>query len=406
MTRRFPAALALAFPLTFVAGVDAQRAVSERPQPTDSAARRLEKLRQDERGPSPPTSQESAQRLEGIARENLREGDRGRAIELLSEAARRDPQSGEVFARLTLAYLANRDFEFARATLDAAAGRSDLRATAPELFAEVAEQFAGANRLDDAVAAWELSERFGGNDPAIRARLERARRELSVTLGQRLLQGERFAIYADAAISESVVAAAEAHLEREYLRQRELFGPGELPGPQVVILYAGRRFFSLVSVPDWVSGVFDGKIRISLDPGAGFTPETASVLSHELAHAWIRFLSKDRAAGWLHEGLAQWCEGRRLPRKDFRRVFEGQPVSSLAELETRFARRADRVAVRANYVEALGIVEYIAFSRGEGALACLVRDLGEGIDPEEALRRETGLTRTELVSRWKSWAGI
>jgi hypothetical protein len=227
-----------------------------------------------------------------------------------------------------------------------------------------------------------------------------------VTPGQRLVQGERFAIYSDAAVPEPVVREIEAHLEREYVRQRDFFAAPDLPAAQVVLLYAGRRFFSLVAVPDWVSGVFDGKIRISVDPGAGFTPEVGSVLSHELAHAWIRFVAKDGAAAWLHEGLAQWCEGRRIPRKDFPGAFSRHRVFSLAEMEGNFALRVDFGAARASYVEALGIVEYLVLSRGDGALVCLVRDLGDGIEPEEALRRETGWTGGELVSRWRAWAGV
>lgn len=379
---------------------------ADRARPADSPGARLEQLRQEERGPHPPSPQDAAARLGAIGQEYVRSGEIERAIEVFAEAARRDPSSGENLARWTLAYLDHGDFEFARATLEIAAGRADLRPASAVLYAAIAERFASANQLEDAVVAWELAENAEGGNPAIAARLERARRELSVTPGQRLLQGERFAIYSDAAVPEPVVRDIEAHLEREYVRQRDFFAAADLPAAQVVLLYAGRRFFSLVAVPDWVSGVFDGKIRISVDPGAGFTPEVRSVLSHELAHAWIRFVAKEPAAAWLHEGLAQWCEGRRIPRKDFPHAFARHKVFSLAEMERNFARRADLGAARASYLEALGIVEYLVSSRGDGALVCLLRDLGEGIETEEALRRETGLTGGELVSRWRAWAGV
>ena len=38
--------------------------------------------------------------------------------------------------------------------------------------------------------------------------------------------------------------------------------------------------------------------------------EQELLLSHELAHAFIRQASGGRAPGWLHEGLAQWAEGQ------------------------------------------------------------------------------------------------
>jgi hypothetical protein len=44
--------------------------------------------------------------------------------------------------------------------------------------------------------------------------------------------------------------------------------------------------------------------------------------------------------------------------------------------------------------------------RGSGAVACLVRDLGEGAAPEEALRAGTGLSQRELLAAFRSWAGL
>ncbi|MFN2633205.1 MAG: peptidase MA family metallohydrolase [Thermoanaerobaculia bacterium] len=404
MTRPVVAALSLA-------GLLLTASVSSLPSPRppehgDSPARRLQRFREEERGRHPLTARDAAACLAEIARGFAGTGERSRAIEILSEASGRDPESGEILAELARLYLQNGDYEFASAALDASLERTELRLAAPDLYAAIGEGFSAANRLEDAVAAWELAEKSGAEDPAVRARLERARRELSVTSGQRLVQSEKFAVYSDAAVAESVVAAAEAHLETEYTRQREFFGAEDLPGPQIVILYAGRRFFSLVAVPDWVSGVFDGKIRISFDPSTGFTPELRSVLSHELAHAWIRFLSRDHAPGWLHEGLAQWCEGRRFPRKDFHAVFARVPAFSLSEMEGNLGRRGDRAAARANYIEALGLVEYLAFTRGEGAVVCLLRALSDGTSLDEALRREVSVTSAELVTRWKAWAGM
>ena len=378
----------------------------ERGQARGSPSSRLERLRREEQSSHPPSRAESAARRIEIAGDYTRRGDFARAIELLSEAAPLDPENGEILARLTLAYLDDGDLEFARNTMDSAASRAGLRPAPHALWSEAAERFAAEHRIEDAVAAWELALGSGAPGPEIAARIERARRELAVNPGQRLRQGDRFAIYCDAAIPEEFVLRAETHLEEEYVRQRAIFGGGDLPAPQVVILYAGRRFFSLVSVPDWVSGVFDGKIRVSLETGRGFTAETEAVLSHELAHAWIRFLSRDRAPGWLHEGLAQWCEGRRIPRRDFRAAFAKRPPYSLAALEENFVRRADFGAARATYTESLGIVEWLAAVRGEGAVVCIIRDIGEGASLREALAKETGMTESQVVAGWRAWSDL
>jgi hypothetical protein len=48
-------------------------------------------------------------------------------------------------------------------------------------------------------------------------------------------------------------------------------------------------------------------------------------------------------------------------------------------------------------------VEYVAAAKGEGAIVCVVRDLGEGLTLGEAILRETGSTPGELVGKWRAW---
>ncbi|HEY7575122.1 MAG TPA: hypothetical protein VIB08_08160, partial [Thermoanaerobaculia bacterium] len=328
----------------------------------------------------------------------------GRAVEILEEAYALDESNGLVLAQLTLAYVREENFPFARFYLELAEQRA---AAAPaEAYAALGEVYYSLNRVEDAVLAWEQFERLAGNDPAILRKLARARQELSLTRGQRQLDWKGFSVHSDEAIPPGVAEGVAERLAESHRSQSELFGE-QLEGSQVVVLYAGRAYFSLVSVPDWVGGVFDGKIRISVDPDSGITPALEGVLAHELAHALVRKASGDRAPGWLHEGLAQWAEGKRLQPREFGEIFAGgrKPLS-LAEMEGNLARKSDRATARANYAEALGLVEYLIQHRGEGAVICLLRDLREGISMEEALRRETGLTAAELVAAWKGWAGI
>ena len=159
------------------------------------------------------------------------------------------------------------------------------------------------------------------------------------------------------------------------------------------MLYGGRAFFALASVPDWVSGVYDGKIRVALRSNAEDAGQrSSSVLAHELAHALMRQISGDRAPGWLHEGLAQWLEGRRISRDETRDTVRGRGARSLEELESRFPGVMDRAQARA-----LLRTEPVAGrvprrdARGEGTLACVVKSLREGNTLAEALRGETGL---------------
>jgi len=353
--------------------------------------------------PGTPEGKAAASELGEIGAAYLERGDTGRAVELLEEAFGRDADNGLLLARLTLAYVRAEDFPFARFYLELAEERAPR--APPEAYAVLGEVYYSLNRLEDAVLAWEQVERLGGGNPRLLSRLARARGELSLSSKQSYREAGEFVFYFDAAIpTETVDRVAEklAGVSREL---SGFFGVA-LPGPQVVILYEGRAYFALVSIPDWVSGLFDGKIRVAVDPSGGVTPELEMVLVHELGHAFLRHVSSDRAPGWLHEGLAQWFEGKRILRGEFRGAFARAPVHSLAELESNLARKTDRAVARSNYVETLGLVEYLMEERGPGAIACVVRGIGQGSTHEEALLRETGFTPAELLAGFRIWAGL
>ena len=350
-----------------------------------------------------PEARAAAAELGDVGAAYLEQGETGRAIELLEEAWGWNPDDGLVLARLTLAYVRAQDYAFARFYLDLA--RDQAPRAPPEAYAILGAIYYSVNRLEEAVLSWEQFERLGGSDPSTLSRLARARAEMSLSRNQRLREIGDFVFSYDATLPLELVERAAENLGAAARDLSRFFG-ASLPGRQSVILYEGRRYFALVSVPEWVSGAFDGKIRVTVDPEGGIAPELPMVLAHELAHAFVRRVSRDRAPGWLHEGLAQWWEGKRMLPRELRAALAGRTLSTLPEIEGGLSRKPDRAAVRDAYVEALGLVEYLMLARGPGAVACLVRDLGEGAAPEEALRVETGLSEGELLAAWKSWAGL
>ncbi|HEY6065822.1 MAG TPA: hypothetical protein VIY96_06670 [Thermoanaerobaculia bacterium] len=394
--------LAVLFLLAATAAVPPPASPASEPDPLHARLQALRRRSETVR-PGSPEARGVASELGLIGRGYLEKGDTGRAVELLEEAYGWDDENGLVLALLTLSYVRRGDFPFARFYLDLAEQRAP-RAPA-QAYEVLGEVYYSLNRLEDAIIAWEHFQRLGGETPAALRRLSKVRQELALASGQRHLETERFALFWDPTIPPALVEEVADRLAASYAEQSVFFG-GELPEAQVVVLYGGRSYFSLVSVPDWVSGLFDGKIRMSVDPDGGGTPELASVLAHELAHSFIRHVSGDRAPGWLHEGVAQWWEGKRIPRYEIRNDFRTRGPYSFSELEGNLAGHSDRSAARMNYVEALALVEYVVERHGSGALACLVRDLGSGRTFAESLRAQTGLTPDELFRKWKEWARL
>lgn len=351
--------------------------------------------------PGSPEARRLAEEIRGVARRYLDRGEAGRTIELDEEAYGWDPENGLVLAELTLAYVRTENFPFARFYLELAE-RTAPRAP-PEAYEVLGDVYDSLNRLEDAVLAWEQFERLGGGDPRVLRRLARVREEMSLSSRQRFLEAGSFTFFYDASIPRNVVETLESGLEKRY-RELSAFYGAVLPASQVVILYSGRAYFALASVPDWVSGLYDGKIRICVGSEGGVTPELEAVAAHELSHALLRQASSGQAPAWLHEGLAQWWEGRRMPRSDFRAAFRRISSTSLLELEGSLRRSATRAQANSGYAEALLLTEYLIENRGMASLACLIRGLADGLSPEEALRHETGTSSAELVVLWKAWA--
>ncbi len=340
--------------------------------------------------------------LERLGAAYLAEGDTGRASELLSEAYALDEGNGLILAELTLCHLRAGDADAARFYLRLA--EENVSRAPPEIYAVLGDAYLSLHRLADAVAAWEEFLRFGGSDPAVLARLSRARDELAVSRGQRSLEFDHFTVFADPGVPSEVVREAGESLEAASAAQTPLLGPPP-PERQVAVLYMGRAYFSLVSVPDWSSGLYDGKIRVGIE--AGEVPGALqSVLAHELAHARIRRACGGRAPLWFHEGLAQWSEGRRATVRETREIVRGGGAASAGALDRTFSQRQSRSAARSSYTQSLSLVEHLLTLRGEGAVACLLQRLSRGGSFEDALAFETGLTEGELFASWRQWVGL
>jgi tetratricopeptide (TPR) repeat protein len=344
-----------------------------------------------------------AAELERIGSAYLSEGETGRASELLSDAYALDEENGLILAELTLCELRMGDFDAARFYLRLAEER--VSRAPPEIYGALGDAYFDLHRLEDAVFAWEEFVRLGGSDPTALARLSRARDELALSRGQRSRAFEHFLVFADSGVGEDLVLRAGEDLEAFYAWQGALLGRSLRT--QVAVLYSGRAYFSLVSAPEWSSGLFDGKIRVLVDPGATAPEALSGVLAHELAHALVRRAAGDRAPVWFHEGLAQWCEGRRIPVREVRSAVGAEPAGSVMVLDRRLATRLGRSSARSSYAQALSLVEFLVASRGTGAVACLLERLsGESAAFREALREETGLSEADVFAGWRAWAGI
>ena len=148
-----------------------------------------------------------------------------------------------------------------------------------------------------------------------------------------------------------------------------------------VILFSREAYYSASGAPRWSGGVFDhtdGRIRIPIGGlTSSLTPDIDDVVVHELTHAFVHDRSRGAAPREIHEGLAQWMEGKRIDA-----AYGPRELAALAD------GRAGGVG--AFYALALAFVEQLQSLRGQGGLNDLLRLMGETGDVDAAFQSVYG----------------
>ena len=203
----------------------------------------------------------------------------------------------------------------------------------------------GLNRLPQAVEEWKRAQQLRP-DPEVASALERAERDAQVETNFEEGVSAHFLLRYDGSAAPDLARAVLNDLESDFDSMASLFDytPAE---PIAVILYTNQDFADITRAPAWVGALNDGRIRVPVQGLLTVTPALASDLRHELAHSFISQKTRGNCAIWLHEGIAQWAEGKRSGSDAAMLVdlYDSHDDPSLASLEKSWmALPADYVA--------------------------------------------------------------
>jgi len=259
----------------------------------------------------------------------------------------------------------------------------------PEVYALQGRIAYEAERLDEALYYFRISLALDPNQPEIAAMVEKIGRENRVESGFDRRETRHFLIKYEGTELPEVSRVVELVCEEAYLVVgRKL---GHYPeSPVTVILYTDRQFQDVTRSPAWAEAIFDGKIRIPAKGLQERSDELERIVFHEYAHAVIHDLSRGRAPIWLHEGIAQQCEGIPVNLAAVARRVKTMggplPLPSVEGLFVTMPRRQAELA----YIQSRLAAEYLGDNFGPYALRELLRDLGDGDATATAIRRVTG----------------
>lgn len=332
--------------------------------------------------------------FEGWGWHTLRQGRPEEAMLLFRQGLRQSPEAPALLRGLGLASVHAGRTEEALAPLEAAA-RAETDAEVRVLLAHLYD------RRDDAGRALEHLRTVLAADPAnapARRLLDKVEREARAEAGFQREVTPHFVVKWRAGVDADSRRALLAGIQ--VARERVVGHLGEAPRERVtVILYDAVQFQEVARVHGWVTGLFDGKIRL---PAGGALPprrELERILVHEYAHAVIHDLARGRAPRWLHEGLAQALEGA-TPDPMLR--VPGRPTLSGVE---ELLADADPGRARTGYDVALWVVQDLLDRGGMPAVRQLMARLARGEPIGSAVPAVYGLPLAELEHQWRRVLG-
>jgi tetratricopeptide (TPR) repeat protein len=211
-----------------------------------------------------------------------------------------------------------------------------------------------------------------------------------------------FDIRYDGELEEFDVESLRAHLNDAYYSVG-----GQLsyyPKHTVVVLvYHPDDFARLRSVPEWVAGLYDGKIRV---PAAKAMKDEASkrLIRHEYTHALVSDLADDRCAIWLNEGLAKYMEyhdvegGMPTPLVE-RRLRTGDLIP-FDELQGEFIKIEGREKVQLAYEQSYHLVAYIIDKYGMWKIHRMLAQYAAGKETATVLLHELNRSPKRFEEDW------
>ncbi len=246
--------------------------------------------------------------------------------------------------------------------------------------------------VPDALRAWRAAFERAPSD-RLREKIETAERELHAGRDYELAMTAHFNLRYDGDVDGPLARSVIDHLERQYWRVAEALDHAPQQ-PVPVVLYPQREFRDVTRSPEWVGGIYDGKIRVPLGGLRRLDPRASALLDHELTHAIVHAKTRGNCPRWLHEGLAQRFEGKPLTRADHelvaRRLARDDPQRWDAE--------------EFSYPLALALTGHLESRGGLHRIVDLLEHLGQGTELDVALGQVYGLDYARLCREWRDAA--
>ncbi len=327
----------------------------------------------------------TAQAAPGPALENdawhaIRDRRADDAERLFEQLTSRQPEDARAWlGYAAAALLRGRDVD-ARPRLERALTLEPANAEAALLLADV---FYRQGRAIDSIRVLERAAAAGAQDAAVSSRLARLRAEQDLHAGFNQANSARFTVLMEGPPEHSLAAAVVQDLDAAWDHiSTTLFTQPQ--GTITVTLYTESQFTDITRAPAWAAAAYDGRIRVPVRGALADRAELKRVLTHELAHAFVRAAAPRNVPTWLDEGIASVVEPRSLEWARAQALEAGRLLAP-SSLRGSF-RTLDGDDARLAYAQSALLVQAMIDLHSAGAVNALLGDLGRGVAFDAAFR--------------------
>lgn len=308
------------------------------------------------------------------------------AVTRFREALGYDPKDASAQLGLAASYFRQDQDIFARSTLEQALLDHPEH---PGLHSLLGDVYNSQERTEEALQEWKKSYELKP-DPILKEKIDKLSRERSIDGAYRQSDAAHFTLKYDGERGGADLGGQILdYLESQFRTLEVKFDHYPLQ-PIVVIVYPQKQFYEATQAGADVGGLYDGKIRVPIGGLKQVNAEARRVLLHELAHAFIAGKSRGTAPRWLHEGMAQWIEGKTTP------TLTGLALAK----EFQNPEGRDGWGQSFSYATALSFVEWLDGRVGFPALVDVLEETGKGTTPDAAFEQVTRYSLKELRQAW------
>ncbi len=261
------------------------------------------------------------------------------------------------------------------------------------------------NDLRKAQEHWLSALDANPSDTSVSRRIRRARAESDAERSLSRTRAYRFDIRFDYRALGDGVCDIRSFLMEAYEKIGQDFG--RFPEyPITVILSREDVFRNVNSLPDYVSGLYDGKIHVPLNFTKYPLPTLKGILFHEYAHALVYDLAGNRCPLWLNEGIAMKEMNHSLP------VNSGALIDALVSGSTLTFEQLDPASgtwqnprhLQLAYAQSWMMIEYILHRWSFDRLKKILIRFRNGSDFTAILLDEMNRTPGQFEEEWKDFA--